>query len=144
MRVVIKDNFGVWEKDEFVITDNVDFVIEFENLDFSEKKYLICELRRVKKTFEIIDNKVILPKEFVKVGVFKGVIEIREEEIAVKKIRLDDLKIIRLDNDFSAVPEIKQCRDEVAVLSNKVEVLTELVEQLTESVESLLTIEIGE
>ena len=93
----------------------------------------------------MIDNdRIILDAEFIKPGILKGYIEIRENDFAVQKIRLDDLKIIRIDKDFQAIPEIKEVRDEVKVLKEKVEKLTNLTEELTDTLMSLLQRQIGD
>lgn len=144
-KIIIKDNFGIWENsEEFVITNDNKFILNFENLDKFGQAFFICELRKSKKTILIEENKVELDELFIKPGTLKCYIEIRENDFATQKIRIDDLKITRIDKDFKAVPEIKECRDEVAYLREKVEKLTKLTEELTDTLMSLLQRQIGD
>lgn len=144
-KIIIKDNFGIWENsEEFVITNDNKFILNFENLDKFGQAFFICELRNSKKTILIKENKVELDELFIKPGTLKSYIEIRENDFATQKIRIDDLKITRIDKDFKAVPEIKECRDEVAYLREKVEKLTKLTEELTDTLMSLLQRQIGD
>lgn len=144
-KIIIKDNFGIWENsEEFVITNDNKFILNFENLDKFGQAFFICELRKSKKTILIEENKVELDELFIKPGTLKSYIEIRENDFATQKIRIDDLKITRIDKDFKAVPEIKECRDEVAYLREKVEKLTKLTEELTDTLMSLLQRQIGD
>ena len=144
-KIIINENFGCYENsEEFVITNNANLVLNFENLSKFGQAFFICELRKNKKTILIDNDRIVLDAEFIKPGILKGYIEIRENDFAVQKIRLDDLKIIRIDKDFKAIPEIKEVRDEVKVLKEKVEKLTNLTEELTDTLMSLLQRQIGD
>jgi len=137
-KLIIQNKFGCWDNSaDFVITNNEDFEIEFENLIFSGQAFLIGNLHGKKFTKQIQNNSVILEKEYIRSGVLKCKIEIRSDDLVDKTISIEDLRFANLDKKITTIPQIEELNNEIKKYNLKVEKLSADIETLLQVVNVL-------
>lgn len=133
MKITINNNIGKYDIKEFTITKSENIEIEFDGLS-SANAFYICQIRDSKLTKQIKNNVVTIEEKYIKAGILKSFIEIREDDVCIKKIKVDNLIISSIDNTYEIIPEIEELKNIIKSYSSKIDNLNSNIETLVKLV----------
>ena len=136
--ILLQNNIGILNFKKYNIFDEGDLEIKIIGNNIRNSKVeVVADNGLIQKRIMCKDNKFIIHKEFIKLGVLKFKINIYVNNVLVKSANCENLIVENTKEGIEAVPEMAklsnkfgELKDEVASLKKDVEILTKLVKKL--------------
>ena len=138
LRNAIFDN-----NEEYVINNTEDLELQLEKKPQAKFVYFVAG----DMAWKFENGKVVLRHNELTDGYLYGRIEVRENGVAVRYYSVEPLKIVKLNNNLEAIPEIEVLRREVAEIKPLIEEVKRLngvVEVLAKLTAEALNINVEE